>query len=141
MLLLTESIGITAARFQHHLRSDPERQALQLKQWKHANVRVWHDTLKSLRSLTTRTVAQSQLKVGAIKAWIEHGSNLELKEGVDVVTMQVPSVPSDVKPYWRIPKRCFWEACGCAGHVPAHRLRVCKGCWRVLYCSNKCQLM
>lgn len=37
-----------------------------------------------------------------------------------------------------------WEVChfgDCICHVvtPCHRIKVCKGCWRVKYCCEKCQ--
>lgn len=109
--------------------------------WRQATVRVWHDTLRSLRELMPQTDDQRVMKEEGIRSWLKYGAVFDLKEGVDETTQQVPSVPSDIKPYWKIPRRCFWEACGCAAgsQLPAHRLRVCRGCWRVLYCSSKCQ--
>ena len=103
--------------------------------------RVWHDTLKALRDLTPQNNLQTKMKEQGIECWLGYGAEFKLKEGVDESTQQVPSVPSDIKPYWKIPRRCFWEACACAAgsQLPAHRLRVCRGCWRVLYCSSKCQ--
>lgn len=34
---------------------------------------------------------------------------------------------------------CHWSGCLCHEIVPYHSLRVCKGCWKVFYCSQLCQ--
>ncbi|GJE93261.1 zinc finger MYND domain-containing protein [Phanerochaete sordida] len=36
-------------------------------------------------------------------------------------------------------ERCGWRGCLCSVHAPAHRLRVCKGCWLAAYCGARCQ--
>ena len=36
-------------------------------------------------------------------------------------------------------ERCHWTLCECSVHKPAHRLKVCKGCWVVAYCGSRCQ--
>lgn len=36
-------------------------------------------------------------------------------------------------------ERCGWSGCVCSVVKPAHRLKVCKRCWLVAYCSAKCQ--
>ncbi|GJE90269.1 zinc finger MYND domain-containing protein [Phanerochaete sordida] len=36
-------------------------------------------------------------------------------------------------------ERCQWRECACHVLRPAHPLKVCKGCWVVAYCSDKCQ--
>lgn len=38
-------------------------------------------------------------------------------------------------------QRCGWRECLCSVHKPAHRLRVCKGCWLIAYCGSRCQMM
>ena len=35
---------------------------------------------------------------------------------------------------------CYYENCMCSHKQPLHSLRVCKGCWRVLYCGKRCQV-
>lgn len=36
-------------------------------------------------------------------------------------------------------QRCGWGECLCSVHKPAHRMRICKGCWVVAYCGAECQ--
>ena len=100
--------------------------------------RVWHDTLRSLRAIKTKSSSKAAIRDKAIIDWRKLGKECNLKEGKNVTTLQVVSTPSTL-PYRKIPRRCFWAACGCSTHDAPHHLRVCKGCWRVLYCSAKCQ--
>ena len=54
----------------------------------------------------------------------------------------IPSVPESNETPSRAfepLRRCGWSECLCNVHKPAHKLRVCKGCWVVAYCSKKCQ--
>lgn len=39
-------------------------------------------------------------------------------------------------PVW---KACHWKVCICYEMNPCHPMKVCKGCWRVRYCSFACQ--
>ncbi|GJE93346.1 zinc finger MYND domain-containing protein [Phanerochaete sordida] len=34
---------------------------------------------------------------------------------------------------------CAWDECLCSRHRPAHKMRMCKGCERVVYCGERCQ--
>ena len=100
--------------------------------WHRLTASIWHDTLRSLRDIST----ESDMKAKVVEIWLEYGAAFVLSEGVSVLTLQIPSTRSDTTPYWKIQKHCFWAACGCwHGETLPHSLRVCKGCWRVLYCS------
>ncbi|KAH8094537.1 hypothetical protein BXZ70DRAFT_947938 [Cristinia sonorae] len=101
--------------------------------------RVWHYTLRKILAIHTAGSEHTRLKLRALKAWRHYGALCGLKEGVNTVDFHGPSEPSSVPLYWRIPKRCFWNGCACAGHLGAHRVRVCRGCFRVLYCNQMCQ--
>jgi len=102
--------------------------------------RVWHDRLKSIVAIRAKTSQQTSLKKSAERAWRSYGYLFLLKEGRKVTTLEGPSIPSEERLYWKIPKRCFHNACSCAAvEACHHRLRACKGCWRVLYCSPQCQ--
>ncbi|KAJ3550537.1 hypothetical protein NM688_g5058 [Phlebia brevispora] len=37
--------------------------------------------------------------------------------------------------------QCRFAGCACSGIKPSHKLRVCKGCWQVQYCSSYCQTL
>jgi len=104
--------------------------------------RVWHDTIQALNTFKAGSSQQKKLVKDALAKWLRIGMFVGLKEGVNVTTLEGPSIPSEERRYWRIQRRCFREACICAGVVPSschHNLRVCKGCWRVLYCNTRCQ--
>ncbi|KAH8094482.1 hypothetical protein BXZ70DRAFT_360100 [Cristinia sonorae] len=102
------------------------------------SARVWHDTLAKLRSTKPKGVAHTALQREAVTTWIRYGSVLGLKEGVDVQTLSGPSIPHD-GPWFGMEQRCFYKPCVCSGCHPPHHMRICKGCWRVLYCSKLCQ--
>ncbi|KAH8094481.1 hypothetical protein BXZ70DRAFT_360123 [Cristinia sonorae] len=104
------------------------------------SARIWHDTLEDLRTVKPKGVTHATLQRDGILLWTRYGSMIGLKEGVDVQTLSGSSIPSD-KPWFRIQKRCFYKRCVCAACCPPHHMRVCKGCWRVLYCSEKCQAL
>ncbi|GJE85155.1 hypothetical protein PsYK624_012330 [Phanerochaete sordida] len=36
-------------------------------------------------------------------------------------------------------RHCNWSGCLCSAHEPPHRVKVCKGCWSVVYCGKDCQ--
>ncbi|TCD66122.1 hypothetical protein EIP91_001731 [Steccherinum ochraceum] len=100
--------------------------------------RIWHDTLESLKAVRTFDAAHSMVKADGLDAWRKLGSLLHLADGVNVKTLHVPSDLSQERAYWKIPKRCFYNPCACSFRAN-HHLRVCKGCFRALYCNLTCQ--
>lgn len=110
----------------------------QYREQRRTTQRIWLSTFQELRAITVTSDAQKVLKMKAVEIWRYYGSLLDLKEGMPTT----PSALSDERCYWKIPKRCFSESCPCSAVTRArlhHRMRVCKGCWRVLYCSSQCQ--
>ncbi|KAH8094542.1 hypothetical protein BXZ70DRAFT_363960 [Cristinia sonorae] len=103
------------------------------------STRVWHDTLNALNNISARGIQQTRTKQRAIRYWKVFGEPFGLEEGVAVTTLNVPSQLSDAHVYWLIPRVCFWNGCPCAAAHVFHPMRVCKGCYRVLYCSKLCQ--
>lgn len=73
----------------------------------------------------------NEYRLRALKAWSFLGASLRLKE----------NYRRSVHPNrnWLPPKPCHWEKCLCSTVFPQHSMRVCKGCWRVFYCSARCQ--
>lgn len=69
-----------------------------------------------------------------VKAWDLFGKILKVDEYGSVA-----GVNADASPAFMLLERCGWQECLCSVHRPIHRLRVCKGCWRVAYCNAKCQ--
>lgn len=94
--------------------------------------RVWHRTWEELEALSP-TVAPQRNRM--IKSWTALGN----KCGVDVNAPYDPSAELLDNAGPRGAKRCAWKECLCFGERPNHRLRMCKRCTKVLYCSSKCQ--
>ncbi|KAH8094468.1 hypothetical protein BXZ70DRAFT_359393 [Cristinia sonorae] len=103
------------------------------------SARVWHDTLKALRAVEPRDPHHGEEKQDTIDMWLSYGELFGLEEGVDTATGCELSVTSDHTRLWKIPRVCFYGPCPCATHGATHSFRVCKGCWRVLYCGKDCQ--
>lgn len=68
----------------------------------------------------------------AIDIWKTVGDNIGLFENGRHLDNEFPKLRLSRR-------RCHWEKCLCHSAKPSHSMRVCKGCYRVLYCSRKCQ--
>ena len=100
--------------------------------------RIWHDTHARLLAIRPKNLPQAQVKSLVIDKWESYGTAFNAKKGVNATTLNKPSELSDEMRYWKIHRRCFWGACACSINA-CHKMRVCTGCWRVLYCGEKCQ--
>ncbi len=106
---------------------------------------IWRPTLKTLRESRFKATEQPvkeyilavQLQDLAIKIWVDYGGKLGFREDV----MEVLDSPSHQvrDPFWWKTSGCHWSGCLCAFGDRIHRMRVCKGCWKVLYCGTTCQ--
>ncbi|KAH8101310.1 hypothetical protein BXZ70DRAFT_935594 [Cristinia sonorae] len=101
--------------------------------------RIWHEFMLKLRSLPAEGPVQVKMKAHALQVWRLHGLACGMKEDVDIFNSRGPSEPNVDTRYWKIPKRCSWNACPCSVTVAFHSVRVCRGCFRVLYCGKMCQ--
>ncbi|TCD60314.1 hypothetical protein EIP91_010363 [Steccherinum ochraceum] len=99
---------------------------------------TWQSTLATIHAIPAKRSEQTKMKDQAVRGWIDYGTFFGLKFRPAIQSPQGPSKLSN-KPYREIERRCFWGACACAHDRPFHHLRVCTGCWHVLYCSTKCQ--
>ncbi|KAH8094547.1 hypothetical protein BXZ70DRAFT_364238 [Cristinia sonorae] len=104
-------------------------------------VRVWYDTLKSLQRIQPKgNIEIQERKDGAIEMWQFFGRHFGITERQRPTTLQKSSELSKSTKYWKIPQKCFSNVCPCAAAATQHHpMRVCKGCYRVLYCSRTCQ--
>ncbi|GJE93389.1 zinc finger MYND domain-containing protein [Phanerochaete sordida] len=93
---------------------------------------VWHRAHDDLAGLS-RAEAPQKWKV--LKWWRDFG----LQCGVDLDAPYVPAAPTASDETWTKDMGCAWRECMCFGERPHHKLRKCKRCERVLYCSKKCQ--
>ena len=103
--------------------------------------KVWHDTYASILAIHPVNAEQAEFKNAALKCWLVQGFCIGLNVSTESATPpKGASQLSTERRYWKIPKQCFWRGCACsASFKPPHQYRVCKGCWRVLYCSKYCQ--
>lgn len=102
--------------------------------------RIWHEALREIRATDAPTPEQRALKDKCINSWLDYGSVFGLQERTQASVTEVPSTPSNDVRYWRVPRRCYSNACACSVIQPhMHAMRVCKGCRCVMYCSAKCQ--
>ena len=95
--------------------------------------RLWRDIQNKLGSVRS----SQYLSWGRIiRSWNELGIALEVEKypweakSIDDFGSQAAFGPSE---------RCGWKNCLCSVYKPIHRLRVCKGCYRVAYCNPDCQ--
>lgn len=87
--------------------------------------KIWFPTLKRIRA--TRP-SDRTFRDKALALWQEFGRRLELRE----VQPKVESLGHVLG--------CRWRDCLChEKRVRCHRMKVCKGCWKALYCGTKCQ--
>ncbi|GJE93347.1 zinc finger MYND domain-containing protein [Phanerochaete sordida] len=61
----------------------------------------------------------------------------ELRELIE--PKHAPEVNDTAQSEFGLLERCAWVECLCSRHKPAHRMRLCKGCERVVYCGKRCQ--
>ncbi|CAL1711688.1 unnamed protein product [Somion occarium] len=90
--------------------------------------KIWLPTLQELRGRINPAGVKS---ADTIELWQYLGRAFGLREN-DAPAQLFPGFTSCTK-------SCRWKDCLCSCNKPWHRLRVCKGCWRALYCSSKCQ--
>ncbi|GJE93390.1 zinc finger MYND domain-containing protein [Phanerochaete sordida] len=97
---------------------------------------VWHRAHARLAALPAAR-APHQAKVA--RWWRDFGA----KCGVDVDAPYVAEAPAGAGAAdaagWTKDRGCAWRECLCFGERPHHKLRKCKRCERVLYCSKRCQ--
>lgn len=103
-------------------------------------ITVWHPTLQTLRQLSRQPGNQERHHILKcyLSAWTRLGQTFELSElNPNVPHVEKPPHPSAI--WWKA-RGCNWKHCLCAVD-PCHTLKMCKGCWRVLYCSARCQML
>lgn len=97
---------------------------------------VWHRAHDDLRALSASVWPQRE---PVLSWWTDFGRQF----GVDVDAPYEPAGEGAYKhpgPILKFKgKGCRWKECLCFGERPHHKLRKCKRCLKVLYCSTKCQ--
>lgn len=91
--------------------------------------RVWLPVLRQLRTL--------KLPPGSpwLDDWLKFGQEMNFKERYEPKLYErFINAPQDVPR-----KHCQWKDCLCCDKRPKHPMRICTGCYRVFYCSARCQ--
>ncbi|KAI0821093.1 hypothetical protein BC629DRAFT_1587409 [Irpex lacteus] len=105
---------------------------------------VWYPILTRLRQLKAKRDHREQMLTFVVDLWEQVGQACNLKQSERITKEPAPWGSerhlAAVQEYGgRIGKRgCALESCLCLMD-PAHKMKVCKGCWRVFYCSPICQ--
>ena len=97
--------------------------------------RVWHWTYEDVKALSPSTAPHRSL---ILERWLDLGRQCD----IDVDAPYEPE--ADVAGGRRSEKRskvrsCAWKDCLCFGQKPHHKLKTCTKCYKVFYCSRKCQ--
>ena len=93
---------------------------------------VWHSMAKSAR-FHTAELTESDI-LSDWKSFVEIWDSARKLCRISPVEAN-PDLPLN---YPLSPGGCFWSSCMCRSS-PSHRMKICKGCWRALYCNTKCQ--
>ncbi|EKM50108.1 uncharacterized protein PHACADRAFT_105693 [Phanerochaete carnosa HHB-10118-sp] len=96
-------------------------------------VTIRRHTLKAWQA-TTNELNRSRL-VQRDRAWKRFSL---LWQRVGTLIPPVPDLEAE-EAVFDVLQWCGWSECLCNVHKPAHRMRVCKGCWVVAYCGAECQ--
>jgi len=95
-------------------------------------VKHWQPTLNELRSLPRASFPSRDL---TIDEWIKFGRRVHLYDSIR--SRRTQSSNEDKTDYNF--KYCHNEDCSCNDRPGAHKMLVCRGCWRAMYCNTKCQ--
>lgn len=80
-------------------------------------------------------VADTLIRNRMITQWLGLGRAFGLSDSCQAVPTNGTRVANDH--YER--KTCHFQLCLCHQYAGAHEMRVCTGCWKVFYCTTKCQ--
>lgn len=94
----------------------------------------WYPLLNTLRSVD---VEPDNLRQQVILYWLRLGAEFGMDETRERrrIREEIASIPVEFLP------TCRNSTCLCSKVKPFHKMHACKGCWRVFYCSSKCQKM
>ncbi|KIP03440.1 hypothetical protein PHLGIDRAFT_239037 [Phlebiopsis gigantea 11061_1 CR5-6] len=105
----------------------PRRRFLRQRSWK-----VWKASIPHLTAMGyVNAYGGCSNDEATIKAWLHLRLVLSAIEG----PARTPEVDYPFAPL----ERCRWAGCLCHVHKPAHPMKMCKGCWNVAYCGEKCR--
>ncbi|KAI0071418.1 hypothetical protein K474DRAFT_1776178 [Panus rudis PR-1116 ss-1] len=116
------------------LREDPSNPSIRV--FRRIFRTVWHPYLEDMRD---RSYAPGDQRYRCFQTWMAIGRLV----GLDEVKEATEYAEYMAKLERRFPRgrtrRCHWRDCLCSHEHPPHKMRICKGCRKVYYCSTRCQ--
>lgn len=108
----------------------------------------WYPAVQAIRvrRIPVNDRGKERLRDLALQTWLGFGKQLGFHERVEerrIKKLAELGETTGIGPLPSMPgaKSCRWKECLCSwDEKPPHRMRVCKGCWRVCYCSTRCQI-
>lgn len=100
----------------------------QLKKWL---LKYWHSSLDGLRQLSMESYPSRD---AIIEEWVKFGRSVNFYDNI----RRKPHVEDEDDREYSF-KHCYDEDCLCYEKPGSHPMRVCKGCWRTMYCNDRCQ--
>lgn len=94
---------------------------------------IWKPTIAELRRMR---VGDPAVRNKMTTQWQVLGRAFGLTDSSQGVPIYTDTMEYDIH-YER--KNCHLSSCICHTYAGAHEMRVCKGCWKVFYCTTKCQ--
>ncbi|KAI0821081.1 hypothetical protein BC629DRAFT_422662 [Irpex lacteus] len=89
---------------------------------------------RRVRAMSTSQDHSQGLRDAARRGSVDATNELRRAQGVDNGWRGILS------PFVVNSRMCHWKDCLCSwDEKPPHRMKVCKGCWRVWYCGMTCQ--
>ncbi|KAL4254623.1 MYND-type zinc finger protein samB [Abortiporus biennis] len=125
-----EFVWSFSAIYPHHLREAGPFQRQCRRQFPVLH-RIWRDTVRKID--TFHLDNQWKLLLGVWKL-VDKKFGFDLRNSVRVDHDMEPS--ENIRQH---SSRCNWKDCLCHNFNPHHKMKLCKGCWNVMYCSRKCQ--
>lgn len=101
---------------------------------------VWYPILTRLRQLKAMRDHREQMWTYVVVLWEQFGQTCGLSSSDRLTREPVPWGSHLVKLQnpRSVRRGCSLDSCMCM-MAPSHKLKVCKGCWRAFYCSERCQ--
>ncbi|KAH8094553.1 hypothetical protein BXZ70DRAFT_947991 [Cristinia sonorae] len=141
LITANTALDFIAATAQEYRNSENPDNVQLVQSYHETSTYMWHNFLQTIRAIPTKDTHRTAVKAKAIKYWKKFGKTFDLEEGgkhPSSVSLALSTTESHPR-YWLFKKRCGLPSCGCHVAKPEHHLRVCKGCYRILYCSKYCQ--
>lgn len=108
---------------------------------------LWFPTVQAIKAhpIPIDSQIMQESRDFALDIWLRFGLRLGLYERQERRRFEALAEQGEtiaMGPALSVPgaRSCRWKDCLCSLDTkPPHRMRICKGCWRVWYCGPNCQ--